>query len=237
MYDQFADWWPLLSAPKDYAEEVDFFLPLLRKAGADPASSMLELGSGGGNNASHFKHHFAKLTLVDLAPGMLEVSRKLNPECEHHQGDMRSVRLGRQFDVVFIHDAICYMLTLDDLRQALETAYLHLRAGGVAMFVPDDMRDSFKPQDELGGEDGDGRSMRYVQWSYDPDPTDTLYTIDFVFLLREGDQPAQIVHDRHINGLFTHDEWMQQLQAVGFEPECVIDPFERHVFVAKKRNE
>ncbi len=29
---------------------------------------------------------------------------------------------GRQFDAVFVHDAICYMATESDLRKAIETA-------------------------------------------------------------------------------------------------------------------
>jgi hypothetical protein len=40
------------------------------------------------------------MTLVDLSEEMLVVSRQLNPECQHHQGDMRTVRLGRTFDAV-----------------------------------------------------------------------------------------------------------------------------------------
>ena len=35
---------------------------------------------------------------------------------------LRTLRLGRAFDVVFIHDAIDYMTTHHDLRLALETA-------------------------------------------------------------------------------------------------------------------
>ena len=85
---------------------------------SSPIDTLLELGSGGGNNASHLKKHF-QMTLVDLSPGMLEVSRKLNPECEHLQGDMRSVRLGRSFDAVFMHDAIAYMTSAEDLRKRL----------------------------------------------------------------------------------------------------------------------
>jgi hypothetical protein len=53
---------------------------------------------------------------------MLELSRGLNPECEHVVGDMRPLHLGRQFDAVFVHDAVMYMTTEDDLRQAMETA-------------------------------------------------------------------------------------------------------------------
>src|SRR6185369_9620939 len=90
--------------------------------------TLLELGSGGGNNASHLKAHF-KMTLVDISEGMLELSRKLNPECEHFPGDMKSLRLGRVFDGVFIHDAVMYMPTEADLRLALETASTHCKHG------------------------------------------------------------------------------------------------------------
>src|SRR5947199_313515 len=81
---------------------------------AVPVHEVLELGSGGGHNAVHLKARFT-MTLVDLSAGMLDMSRRLNPECEHHQGDMRTVRLGRTFDAVFVHDAVDYMLTEDDL--------------------------------------------------------------------------------------------------------------------------
>ena len=76
------------------------------------ARTLLELGSGGGNNASHLKTRF-DCTLTDISPEMLALSRSLNPECEHLEGDMRTLRLGREFDVVFIHDAISYLTTED----------------------------------------------------------------------------------------------------------------------------
>lgn len=56
------------------------------------------------------------LTLVDRSPEMLAVSFALNPECEHVVGDMRDMRLGRVFDCVLIHDAICYLTTEAELR-------------------------------------------------------------------------------------------------------------------------
>lgn len=58
---------------------------------------------------------------------MLDLSKKSNPECEHILGDMRTLRLNRTFDAVFVHDAICYMRTREDLRAAIETAFVHLR--------------------------------------------------------------------------------------------------------------
>jgi SAM-dependent methyltransferase len=128
LYHELADWWPLMSSPADYAEEAEAYRRLMIASGAAPLRTVLELGSGGGNNASHLKAHF-DLTLVEISPGMLEVSRRINPDLRHFQGDMRAIRLGEEFDGVFVHDAICYMTTPDDLRRAMETAFVHCRPG------------------------------------------------------------------------------------------------------------
>src|SRR5580765_7132183 len=119
MYEELASWWPLLSSPADYVEEAAFYERTLAAACQRPLRTVLELGSGGGNNASHLKARF-QMVLVEPSAGMLEVSRALNPECEHIEGDMRTVRLGRQFDSVFIHDAVAYMTTQSDLRMAID---------------------------------------------------------------------------------------------------------------------
>jgi len=123
LYHDLASWFPVLTAPEDYIEEAEFYRKAIVSACSYHPQTLLELGSGGGNNASHLKAHFS-MTLVDLSPEMLNVSKSLNPECEHIQGDMRSVRLGRLFDAVFIHDAITHMTTEQDLRSAIETAFV-----------------------------------------------------------------------------------------------------------------
>ncbi len=222
LYDALAAWWPLMSAPEDYADEAGTYWGLLSARADAPIQTLLELGSGGGNNASHLKAH-AQLTLVDPAPGMLAVSRALNPECEHVEGDMRDVRLGRTFDAVFVHDAICYMTTEADARRAVETAFLHTRPGGLALFAPDHLRETFEPGTEEGGEDDPhtGRGLRYLAWVYDPDPSDTTYVVDYAYLLREASGEVRAVHDRHVEGLFTRDEWLRWIAEAGFEVERV----------------
>src|SRR5262249_2034869 len=120
MYAELAPWWPLLSAPSDYEEEAAIYANVLEDNATIPLEHVLELGSGGGNNASHMKARF-RMTLVDVSEGMLAVSRALNPDCAHHQGDMRRVRLGREFDAVFVHDAVSYMASEADLRAAVQT--------------------------------------------------------------------------------------------------------------------
>lgn len=217
LYAELASWWPLLSTPVDYAEEAAFYRRALVDACERPPETLLELGCGGGNNASHLKAHF-RMTLADRSPGMLAVSRALNPECEHVEGDMRTLRLGRLFDAVFIHDAIAYMTTEQDLRSAMETAFAHCRPGGAALFCPDHVREIFRPRTAHGGHDGESRSLRYLEWSWDPDPADTTYENHMVYLLREEDGSVRVEHDRHLLGLFGRDDWLRLLRETGFEP-------------------
>lgn len=147
------------------------------------------------------------MTLVDLSPEMLDVSRRLNPECGHQCGDMRSVRLGRTFDAVFVHDAVDYMTTETDLRQAIETAFLHCRAGGVAVFMPDDVRETFEPSTDHGGtEDADGRGVRYLSWSWRPGPNDAPVRTEYAFVLRDPGGNLRLVHETHHTGLFAHGD-------------------------------
>ena len=146
LYGELAHWWPIFSAKEDYAEEAASFREILETAVTPPPRTVVEFGSGGGNNAFHLKANFA-MTLVDISPAMLEVSRAINPDCEHLPGDMRSVRLDRVFDAIFIHDAIMYITTEADLRQAIETAFVHVKPGGVALLAPDFVREDLPPFD------------------------------------------------------------------------------------------
>jgi hypothetical protein len=241
MYGELATWWPLLSAPADYLEEATFYLRTLEAASRRPLETVLELGSGGGNNASHMSRH-VRMVLVDRAPAMLEVSQVLNPACEHHLGDMRTVRLGREFDAVFIHDAVCYLTTEEDLRQAIETAALHCRAGGAVLLAPDYVRETFRPATDTGGHDApDGRGLRFLEWVWDPDPADTTYLADYAYLVRSADGSARVFQDRHVEGLFPRAAWLRLLEDSGFSARVLpfnhseLEPGQLEVFVGVMR--
>jgi SAM-dependent methyltransferase len=239
LYRELAAWWPLLSPPEDYAEEAGFYARVLRDSCEQPPKTVLELGSGGGNNAWHLKREF-ELTLVDTSPGMLAVSRVLNPDCEHLEGDMRTLRLDRQFDAVFVHDAIMYMTSRKDLLRAFRTAHEHTRPGGAAVFAPDHVKETFEPSTDCGGHDGSGRGLRYLEWTWDPDPEDEVYTVDYAYLLRDEDDATRVEHDRHIEGLFSRDTWISLMSRAGFAPERVsflhseMGETELDVFVGRK---
>lgn len=230
MYAQLAEWWPLLSPPEDYADEAEFLRELLAVRGCPVGGALLELGCGGGHLASHLRQHFA-LTLSDLSPAMLAQSRHLNPACAHVEGDMRSLRLGRDFDAVLVHDASNYLLTPEDLHAAIATARVHCRDGGVVVFIPDETEESFMETTVHGGTDGNGRGIRYLEWTHDPDPLDGTYVLDFTYLLRGPGSAVTTHYDRHICGLHPREAWLDALAAAGFTPGNAFTPWGKEAFI------
>ena len=223
-----------MATPAEYREEAAFFGRLLSESRKPRPRTVLDLGSGSGNVAFHLKAHFA-MTLVDVSPQMLAVSRAINPECDHLLGDIRTLRLGKTFDAVFVHDAVCHMTTESDLEAVMETAFVHCRPGGVALFVPDELRETFVPGADHGGYDREDRGLRYVQWTTDPDPSDTTILVDFGILLRDERGNVRVVHERQTHGLFARAVWRRLLRKVGFIPSVVSDERIRDLFLCRRR--
>jgi SAM-dependent methyltransferase len=233
-YTDLAAWWPLFSPPSHYVEEAQDVLPTVLTAPDRPPATLLELGAGGGSLAYHLKGHFT-LTLSDVSAQMLANSREVNPECEHVVGDMRTLDLGRTFDLVFIHDAIMYATDEASVHATLATAARHCRPGGGIVVVPDHVRETFEPETSHGGEDApDGRGLRYLQWSWDPDPSDTTFEVVYAFLLREADGSVRVESDRHVEGLFPRAAWLTWLRDAGFDSRSRLDRWQRDVFSGRK---
>lgn len=224
IYHDFVAWYRLLDPPDDHQAEVKLYHDAIARAVSPTAKTLLELGAGAGHNALFLKKNYT-CTLSDPSEAMLGLSCEINPDCEHIVGDMRTLRLGRTFDAVLIHDAITYMRSESDLRKCVDTAFVHLRPGGAAIFAPDCLRETFRESsDDHQGEDGE-RAMRCVSWMWDPDPADTEYVVDYAYLLREGNE-VRAVHDRHIEGLFPEATWTRTLEAAGFTPEPLARPLD-----------
>jgi SAM-dependent methyltransferase len=219
LYGELAGWWPVISPPVEYADDAAVLGAVFASA-AEPVRSVLDLGCGGGHLALHLKAG-RSMTLVDLSAQMLEVSRQLNPDCEHIEGDMLSIRLGRQYDAVLVHDAVDYVTTQDDLRRLIETAYAHCRPGGVAAFAPDHTAETFRAgTGGGGGNDGSGRQASFREKTTDPDPGDDWILAEYEFTLRAGDGTVQVVQEAHRLGSFRRETWLRLLRDAGFAAEA-----------------
>ncbi len=226
LYSDLAHLWPIISPPEEYMVEAQEWLEVIRArvgTGRDSAPglpTLLELGCGGGHLLSHLTEHFIT-EAVDVSPQMLEISQRLNPQTLHHVGDMRDIRLGREFDVVAIHDAINYMTTEDDLRAAIVTAEVHLNPGGLVLLAPDCIRETFTgPRVVEWTREAEDRSVTFIEYMGKPRPASTTIESVFVFVIDE-DGEIRVEVDRHTGGLFPTETWLNLLDAAGLDAEYI----------------
>jgi SAM-dependent methyltransferase len=228
LYRELVPWYRLVDPPADHADEAACFTEAFERAVSPRPQTLLELGAGAGHNAFHLKRRF-RCTLSDLSPEMQALSRELNPECEHVLGDMRELRLDRTFDAVLVHDAVVYMTSEADLASAARTAFVHTRPGGAAVFAPDCVRETLRDAATPMEADDGQRSLRGIEWTWDPDPGDDTYRVEYVLLLRDG-VSVEAVHDRHVEGVFSKATWLRILTDAGYRAETLARPIAEGVF-------
>ena len=203
------EWLDVIRARLDIAHAAGRSLPTL-----------LELGCGGGHMLSHLAERFIT-EAVDISPQMLEISQRLNPQTLHHLGDMRTIRLGRAFDVVAIHDAVNYMTTEDDLRQAIATAETHLNPGGLLLLAPDCVQETFTgPRVVEWTKEAEDQSVTFIEYMAKPRPGATTAESVFIFVIDEGGE-LRVEVDRHTGGLFPTETWLSLLKAAGLDAEYI----------------
>jgi SAM-dependent methyltransferase len=236
LYTDLAWIWPVISPPAEYQREARMFRrEIVRLLQPRPKQrlSLLHLGCGGGHLDWYFNKKFT-VTGVDLSQPMLDLARRLNPEVEYLQGDMRSLRLRRLFDTVVIADSIDYMLDEAELAAAFNTAYAHLRPGGVFLTYAEDTRERFEQNASYCFTEMLGNvEISVFQNTYDPDPADTTIEKTFVYLIRQDGQ-LSIHTDRHLCGLFGQATWLECLEQAGFQVQVKTTPYGDPMFIGIK---
>jgi len=218
LYDDLAEFWPLVSRPEAYAKEAGYWRDVLRSKLGPGRHKILELGVGGGHNLSHLTEGF-DATAADISEKMLAHCRDLNPGVPVHLGDMRTLRLGTKFKAVLIHDAIGYILTEEDLRRTFATAREHLEPGGIFVTAPDHFQETFRsPRVEHSTYSDGNAELTLIEYEYDPDPSDTM-TETLMFYLVRTPGGLRVEQDRHLTGLFPLETWLDLMREVGFTVE------------------
>ncbi|HWA74547.1 MAG TPA: class I SAM-dependent methyltransferase [Polyangiaceae bacterium] len=146
VFGSYSRYYDLLYRDKDYVSEAGYVRGLIQQY-RPSAASLLDLGCGTGRHALLLAEMGYQVSGVDLSEEMLaSANERLRqraaeptqsawtpPQFVH--GDIRSVRLGSQFDVVVsLFHVMSYQTRNEDLAAALATIREHLKPGGLFVF-------------------------------------------------------------------------------------------------------
>jgi SAM-dependent methyltransferase len=134
-----------------------------------------------------------------------------------HEADMRTLDLGRTFDVVTcLFSAIGYMLDLDQLGQAAAALARHVAPGGLLLVEPwiaPEVWQAGRPQ-ALAAQDDRLAVTRMSRAGVDG----RVSWVEMEYLVSDGTTLEQF-SERHEMGLFTPDEMRAALEATGLRVE------------------
>ena len=213
-YARSADVYDLVYAGKPYADEAAAVHARIQAHLRSGGDALLDVGCGTGGHLAHLRAHY-RTEGLDLDEGLLRIARSRHPDAAFHQGDMTGFDLGREFDaVVCLFSAIGYVRTEDGLRRALASFARHLRPGGVAVVEPWLTPEVFTPgMVRVDTGEAPGMKMARMQLS---EMEGELSVLVFSYLIG---RPQGIDHweERHLLGLFTHEQMRGAFESAGLE--------------------
>lgn len=154
MYGQVARIYDLLytgTGIKDYPAEAEALHALIQES-SPRARTLLDVACGTGAHLEIMRRWYT-VEGVDISPEMLEVATSRLPGVPLEVADMRTLDLGRQFDVVMcLFSAIGYLTKPAEMQTAIRRMADHVAPGGV-LIVDGWVRPEVWNDDHQGGPD------------------------------------------------------------------------------------
>ncbi|MFM6501478.1 MAG: class I SAM-dependent DNA methyltransferase [Microcystis panniformis] len=142
VFGNYSRYYDLLYQDKDYLAEAKFIHDLIQTH-APSAKTILELGCGTGRHAELLANYGYQIHGVDRSLEMLNSAKDRLTNIDHQvasllkfsQGDVRTVDINHQFDVIIsLFHVVSYQTTNQDLQATFNTIKKHLKSGGVCIF-------------------------------------------------------------------------------------------------------
>jgi SAM-dependent methyltransferase len=227
----------------NYEEEYNFYSRILSQY---QCTGVLEIGCGTGHLAERFAKNNFEYTGIDLSEDMLTIARANNPRAAFYKMDMRDFSLPKQSaSAIITGRTISYLITNDDVYNALNSINKNLSAAGVicfdcidaSAFIPSISKDK-KIIHKAGW--GNKKFSRESYWSVNLQQSWTFDWHSIYYEEKANGELIKIGEDKSTIRSFTKDEMVLFLRLTGFELKEIIDrpsyAFDTFVVVAKKVN-
>ncbi len=124
-FKNYAEYYNLLYADKNYKEEVSYVENLIHKYSEKKVKSILDLGCGTGKHDLLFAEKGYEITGIDLSEQMINIAKQnKHKNTEYFVGDVRNIKLNKKFDtVVSLFHGASYQNKNLDFENYLKTAY------------------------------------------------------------------------------------------------------------------
>lgn len=215
VYAATARYYDLIYHWKNYRLEAAKVHWLIKSLKRSSGNELLDIACGTGGHVAYLKKHYKVVGLDNSAP-MIKEARKKNPGARFEIGDMKSFRLGREFDaVVCLFSAIGYLKNHRELERALKTMASHLKPGGVLIIEPFIEPKKFKLNRPRPLEVAKTKTIELVRMT-EAQQRGRKVVLDFHILVKDQLHVERFL-DRHELFLFNRNEFFSAFKRAGLK--------------------
>jgi ubiquinone/menaquinone biosynthesis C-methylase UbiE len=220
---------------KDYLDEAVRLQNLIIKYSETGGNNLLDVACGTGLHLKHLKDDFS-CTGVDVSKAMLKIARKNVKGVTFKEADMKTLRLGKQFDVILcMLSSIGYVKTAANLEKTIENFSQHLTKGGLALIEPSHAKSLYVcGEPRITTYDGKDAKIARVNYTNFRQATAVL---NMHFLIAERGKDTKYFVDKHVLGLFGINNTLRIMKAAGFKSKYLKNGLMsgRELFVGIKK--
>jgi SAM-dependent methyltransferase len=203
---------------KDYPAESEALHAIIQEA-SPGARTLLDVACGTGAHLEILRRWYG-VEGVDLSPEMLEGARKRLPDVPLQVADMRTLDLGREFDVVTcLFSSIGYVTDLAEMRSTIGRLAEHVAPGGVLIVDgwvrPEDWGDDYRGDPDVASDD----ETMVVRLTFSR-RTGSITEMDLHHLVRSAEGIDHFV-EQHRLALVPTAEYVAAFQAAGLKTRAV----------------
>jgi SAM-dependent methyltransferase len=205
---------------KDFAGEAEQLQAIVARA-SPGARTLLDVACGTGAHLELLRHRYS-VEGVDASESMLEVARRRVPDVPLHRADMRTLDLGRTFDVVMcLFSSIGYVTDPEGLRTTVGRLASHVAPGGVLILDGWVRPDAWRDDRHVGAdvaEDGE-TSVARVSFSR---RTGDITELEMHHLVHSGGNVDYFV-ENHSLRLVPTSEYVAAVEGAGLKASVLPD--------------
>lgn len=136
-FAEYAQYYDLLYADKNYKKEADYVDSLIKRYSAKRANSLLDIGCGTGSHDFWFVKKGYKVAGIDKSGKMTAIAKKRKPsdEIEFFTSDASKFTMPDKFDTaVALFHVMSYLTTNAVFLKSLKNIHKHLKNCGILIF-------------------------------------------------------------------------------------------------------
>jgi SAM-dependent methyltransferase len=235
LHNKLAKYYDRVYSFKDYLDEAVRLQNLIIKHLESGGNALLDVGCGTGLHLKHLKDDFV-CTGVDVSKSMLKIARKNVKGVTFKEADMKTLRLGKQFDVIVcLLSSIGYVKTVVSLNKTIQNFSEHLKKGGLALIEPSHAK-SFYVSGEPRITTYDGKDAKIARVNFTK-IRQFNGVINMHIVIAERGKDAKYFVDRHELGLFGINNTLRIMKAAGLKSKYLKNGLMtgRELFVGIKK--